>query len=487
MSAQNNYLTKRDSFSDGICDDLCEVLLKYLSFEDKIKFECVSKQFQRCVYNKHNILKIDFYCNYNLLERSSVNKYEYKLNAMTFKNILNKFKFINKITIHVDITNSEEILLLIGNNCKHLKSIDFNFNAVKEKVLVEFGLKCGQQLRKISFYGDRDEEHNNFRALLNLCPNVSTINNFELIDFIDDKRVLIPKVTQIKRLKINERFELMEVLANDCANILKSLHIINSDYSDHYLNSILKQISRFVSLEKLRLHLYCDRIISKTFVDNMRNIGIKCTKINDLDMILYYEIPTELSDLSKMFETFTHLKVLTLNSHNDSQKISIKSLENCNQLTQLTLTDVLINDKFFEDIDQYLPQLKLFDVSTDEKISNIALNSLSKLNKLKSIELNANYSKSITDKEIINFVNNCQEIETIKLFEANITHKTIDALIELALKRPRIQFINQFATITMKNNHKRTAIYQNEIDLPNNLIITIDEDSNKWKKFYFKT
>jgi hypothetical protein len=219
----------------------------------------------------------------------------------------------------------------------------------------------------------------------------------------------------------------------------------------------------------------------------MRNIGIKCTKINDLDMILYYEIPMELSDLSKMFETFTHLKVLTLNSHNDSQKISIKSLENCNQLTQLTLTDVLINDKFFEDIDQYLPQLKLFDVSTDEKISNIALNSLSKLNKLKSIELNANYSKSITDKEIINIVNNCQEIETIKLFEANITHKTIDALIELALKRPRIQFINQFATITMKNNHKRTAIYQNEIDLPNNLIITIDEDSNKWKKFYFKT
>jgi septum formation topological specificity factor MinE len=49
---------KRDSFSDRICDDLCEVLLKYLSIDDKIKFECISKQFQRCVYTKQNSINI---------------------------------------------------------------------------------------------------------------------------------------------------------------------------------------------------------------------------------------------------------------------------------------------------------------------------------------------------------------------------------------------------------------------------------------------
>jgi hypothetical protein len=44
----NNYENslKRDSFSDRICDDLCQVLLSYLSFEHKIRFECISKQFQ---------------------------------------------------------------------------------------------------------------------------------------------------------------------------------------------------------------------------------------------------------------------------------------------------------------------------------------------------------------------------------------------------------------------------------------------------------
>ena len=55
----NENLLKRDSFSGRICDDLCEVLLSYLSFEDKIRFECVSKQWQKCVYEKQHSLVIN--------------------------------------------------------------------------------------------------------------------------------------------------------------------------------------------------------------------------------------------------------------------------------------------------------------------------------------------------------------------------------------------------------------------------------------------
>jgi hypothetical protein len=55
----NEIDLKRDSFSDRICDDLCEVLLSYLSFESKIRFECVSKQFQRLIFNKQYIIGIN--------------------------------------------------------------------------------------------------------------------------------------------------------------------------------------------------------------------------------------------------------------------------------------------------------------------------------------------------------------------------------------------------------------------------------------------
>ena len=30
---------RRDSFSERFCDDLCEIIVSYLSFEDKIRFE----------------------------------------------------------------------------------------------------------------------------------------------------------------------------------------------------------------------------------------------------------------------------------------------------------------------------------------------------------------------------------------------------------------------------------------------------------------
>jgi hypothetical protein len=38
---KNENSLKRDSFSGRICNDLCEVLLSYLSIEHKIRFECV--------------------------------------------------------------------------------------------------------------------------------------------------------------------------------------------------------------------------------------------------------------------------------------------------------------------------------------------------------------------------------------------------------------------------------------------------------------
>ncbi len=51
-------MNRRQAFDCRICDDLCEVLLKYFSFEDKIKFECISKQFQRLIFNKQYFIHI---------------------------------------------------------------------------------------------------------------------------------------------------------------------------------------------------------------------------------------------------------------------------------------------------------------------------------------------------------------------------------------------------------------------------------------------
>src|SRR6266700_6390662 len=38
---------------DRFGDDLCELILSYMAFEDKFRLECVAKQWLRVVFNRH--------------------------------------------------------------------------------------------------------------------------------------------------------------------------------------------------------------------------------------------------------------------------------------------------------------------------------------------------------------------------------------------------------------------------------------------------
>ena len=68
-SKEDNY--RRDSFDDRFCDDLSEVILQYLSLEDKLRLECVSKQFQRTVFQRQYELYIDVWEQKAILSDSS--------------------------------------------------------------------------------------------------------------------------------------------------------------------------------------------------------------------------------------------------------------------------------------------------------------------------------------------------------------------------------------------------------------------------------
>jgi hypothetical protein len=174
----NEISLKRDSFSDRICDDLCEVLLSYLSFKDKMRFECVSKQFQRCVYNKENSIdvrdsieemgqKIIF--NNVLIEIDQ--SFIYKIPESIFK----KCKFVNNICIYLELNSkaANELMNLIIKNCNNLKSIAFNFNKISDELIEKFGLKFGQQLKEICFVSSHlDQNINKYKKLLRLCPNL---------------------------------------------------------------------------------------------------------------------------------------------------------------------------------------------------------------------------------------------------------------------------------------------------------------------------
>ena len=58
-SIEVNY--RRDSFSDRVCDDLCEYILQFLPLKDKLKLECVSKQFQRTASLSQRSINMDLF------------------------------------------------------------------------------------------------------------------------------------------------------------------------------------------------------------------------------------------------------------------------------------------------------------------------------------------------------------------------------------------------------------------------------------------
>ena len=54
----NSDLQKKSSFDERVCDDLCEVLLKYLPIKDAFRLESVSKQFQSNIFLPQKVLYI---------------------------------------------------------------------------------------------------------------------------------------------------------------------------------------------------------------------------------------------------------------------------------------------------------------------------------------------------------------------------------------------------------------------------------------------
>ena len=130
----------RQSFSERICDDLCEEILQYLSLEDKLKLEGVSKQFQRTVFNKHYELKIggDF------ISKGRVkNQFKYHIrgiskskesNYFSLKSLevlLKKCPNITSIELKKPLireSDYNEVFRLITKYCNNLRQIDFGGN-----------------------------------------------------------------------------------------------------------------------------------------------------------------------------------------------------------------------------------------------------------------------------------------------------------------------------------------------------------------------
>ena len=70
LTSRQRVVYGKDSF-DRFDHKLTEEILRYLTFSDKVKLECVSKQWKRCIFQRQFVLKVsDYYRN----EQNSLNE-----------------------------------------------------------------------------------------------------------------------------------------------------------------------------------------------------------------------------------------------------------------------------------------------------------------------------------------------------------------------------------------------------------------------------
>jgi hypothetical protein len=467
-------------------DTLMEDILSYLSFRDKVVFESVSKQWKKVIYNKQTELRLN---SYEIEGKHTLNKllqsfsasdfpsgFAHQLgfkaiNKESFESLLKKCKSIKTFKIECYTDSSD--LELIGKYCPNLENLELSVFGLNEKTLSEFGLKYGNQLKRLRIYypifcGKFVEK------FINNCENLLEFNIDDNLTIIKEDINHLPKLKTLKALGVcSENLPKLEIIAQKYNKTLSEIELYFYLTSDEIL-SALSYTSLLKNLKVLRMNFSLSDEKLRTIDLNIIKIGKSCTEINEL----YIDV-SSFELLSKsFFYAFNHFRALKkLNLYlydiNTTFDGSVECFKNLN-LKYLQISYKQLSDQFFENIHIFLPNLVKIVINSEAELTDRTIYSLSKLKNLRSLKFLQNLFsyRYITDDSIKELLDSCPMIENIAFnSRLNITNKTIDHLIVTALKNSR-KTINfcctgneaEFADIDVNNFINK---------LPQNLIIDL--------------
>ena len=177
----NGRQYSRDSF-DRFGDDLTELILSFMTFEDKIRFECVSKQWQRFVFNKQFAIGISR-SNQESTKDSLIGLYRgSRIKRKALKSVLKKCRYIRTVGLYSSV-DSPQVLSLIGQYCPNIKSLYFDDNNGK---CLDFFRIYGHKLEELSLWRDYEE--------IRFCPNLKKVSVCRDSILFNNENVFLPKL-----------------------------------------------------------------------------------------------------------------------------------------------------------------------------------------------------------------------------------------------------------------------------------------------------
>ena len=317
-------------------DDLCELILSYLTFEDKIRLQSVSKQWNRTIFNKQLAFKYCYdtdFMQQNELNFHRSNQDKERFNVL-FEKILQKcsIKRIDLAFVRLDNT----FIDIICEFCPLLTSMTGYFSELQLDWILKFGEKFGNRMKVLNFKGLYTR--NEF-ILTCFCPNV-IILSFD--DFRQDMYRNLKPMIKLKKL-------CFKTYAMD-SNIFHDIHRLAPN---------LKSLEVKSSFMTINLNIDVTSLIpmSKVVIFKMINL-----------------IPTN-EYFANLSILMPNLQVLKVSSPIDINNRTLEGISRISKITQLVIisnqafNELLSNETLYYLLEN-LPKLKKFKTNSIVNVSH---------------------------------------------------------------------------------------------------------------------
>ena len=382
MKCENIMSVYAKNSTDRFGDDLTELILSYLTLEDKFRFECMSKQWKRCVFQRQFELDISVMKKQNSLNKLFNNNRH--LSRERLISVLKKCPNLRKVKVCT--LEKSDVVSLIGQHCPRLRSLSVHSRGID----MTFFRMCGHKIEELCIYGSSLPQ-----SYLEFCPNLKNISIFQDSILLSLDKKFLPKLQRINSefYIINENMNKIYTLSYKYSRTLKSLNVRLCDMTEQQLKNCFEYIACFKNLRQLKLTL--STLIKQPIDDSLSLIGQKCTKLLDLNFTCYHLISQQFFARFSEFKAIKRLNVQIRG--NTILNASIQSLKDCKQLIHLAIDYNELREHFFINVNAFVPKLQSLRITTEIVFSDEFIDSFESMKNIMNVEVktwNEKYKKS---------------------------------------------------------------------------------------------
>ena len=367
--------------------DLTELILQYLTFEDKVRLECVSKQWRRLVFNKQFAIELNYYIHNPKIGSKQLYRRNDGLNVdiKALESVVKKCSNIETVHIHSNL-NAQPVLSLIGQYCPNIKSL--TCNGINN--ILDFIRDNGHKLEDINLYNISIEKA---KHLLRFCSNLIRITIYDFPSFIEDFLPKLKHIDTVISIDLSDQNpNKIKPMIDNYSQSVKKLKVCfqsNLSATQTDLNDCLNSISLLENLQSLHLlfHYLPNR---GQFVNNLKLIGQKCTKLSELEIRENVEISYPFFSI---FSEFKNIKKLMI-SLPESTVLSgsVESFKHCKQLIDIEICYPELTEDFFTVIASSLPKVKRLVISTKQQFFDLFIDLFRPIKSIEYVYLHINNS-----------------------------------------------------------------------------------------------